>query len=55
MRAKTLIMIGMVVGSFVGGWVPSLWGASGLSYASVLFSMIGSVLGIWGGFRLSRI
>lgn len=54
MKAKTLIMIGMVVGSTLGGYVPSLWGAGGLSLASVVFGAIGGLLGIWGGFKLSR-
>jgi predicted MFS family arabinose efflux permease len=54
MRAKSLIMIGMIAGSTLGGYVPSLWGASGLTLASVLFGGIGGMLGIWAGYRLSR-
>jgi hypothetical protein len=54
MKAKTLIMIGMVVGSTIGGYVPALWGAGAFSLASVLLGAVGGLLGIWGGFKLSR-
>jgi hypothetical protein len=54
MKAKTLIMIGMVVGSTIGGYVPSLWGGGAFSMASVVFGGIGGLLGIWAGFKLSR-
>ena len=55
MKSKTLIMIGLVVGSTLGGYVPALWGDGGFSMASVLTGAIGGLLGIWGGFRLSRL
>ena len=51
---KMMIMIGMVVGSTLGGAVPALWGAGGLSLQSVAFGMLGGLAGIWAGFRLSR-
>jgi len=54
MKAKSLIMIGMVVGSTLGGYVPTLWGAGGLSLASVLFGGLGGLLGIWAGYKISR-
>lgn len=54
MKAKTLIMIGMVVGSTLGGYLPALWGAGGFSIASVILGMVGGIAGIWAGFRLSR-
>jgi len=54
MRSKTLIMIGMVAGSMLGGSIPSLWGDSGLSMASVLTGAIGGFLGIWAGYKISR-
>jgi len=47
-------MIGMVVGSSVGGFVPMLWGADFLSPWGILFSVVGGVLGIWGGYKLSE-
>lgn len=55
MNSKSLIMIGLVVGSTLGSCVPALWGAGGLSFASVLFGAIGGFLGIWAGYRISRL
>lgn len=55
MNSKSLILIGLVVGSALGGYVPTLWGAGGLSIASVLFGGIGGLLGIWAGYKLSRL
>lgn len=47
-------MFGMVVGSTVGSYVPSLWGAGWLSFASIVGSGIGGILGIWAGFQLGK-
>jgi len=54
-RSKSLIMICMVAGSTLGGWLPSLWGADWLSFASVLLGGLGGVLGIWAGYKISRL
>ncbi|MES2314989.1 MAG: hypothetical protein V4524_03605 [Patescibacteria group bacterium] len=54
MSAKTLIWIGVFIGSTVGSFIPTLWGDSALSFSSIIGSTIGGVLGIWGGFKLSR-
>ena len=51
---KTLIMIGMAVGSSLGGFVPMLWGAGMFSMASIAFSAVGGVAGIYAGYKLSR-
>ena len=44
---------GAVVGTFAGGYVPSLWGGSGFSLSSVLFAVGGGIAGVWLGVRLS--
>ena len=49
---RGVIMISVLVGSTVGGFVPSLWGAGVLSIAGVLFSVIGGIAGIWVGAKL---
>lgn len=49
-----MVMIGMTIGSAVGGYVPLLWGADLFSFSSVLFGALGGFLGIWVGFQLSR-
>jgi len=52
MSRKTLIWIGVAVGSTVGSFIPELWGAGMFSISSVVLSTIGGVAGIWLGFRL---
>lgn len=55
MNSKSLIMIGLVVGSTLGSYLPTLWGAGWLSIASVLTGGIGGLLGIWAGYKVSRL
>jgi phage tail tape-measure protein len=47
-----MIMLGMVVGSVAGGYIPSLFGSVDLMI-SLLGSTIGGILGIWIAFKLS--
>ena len=54
MSRKVMIMLGMIIGSFAGGYLPGLLGADGLSLASLLGSGAGGILGIWIAFRLTR-
>jgi hypothetical protein len=54
MSSKTLIYFGLAVGSAVGGWLPLLWGASFLSFSSVLLTAVGGLVGIYLGFKLTR-
>lgn len=44
----------MLVGSSIGGFIPNLWGASFLSFSSVLLTAIGGFAGIWLGFKMSQ-
>jgi hypothetical protein len=43
------------VGTFVGGYVPSLWGGSPFSLASVVCAALGGIAGVWLGVRLSSV
>jgi uncharacterized membrane protein YeaQ/YmgE (transglycosylase-associated protein family) len=54
MESKSLIWVGMFVGSTVGGYIPSFWGDSLFSMSSIFFTAIGGFLGIWIGYRLSN-
>jgi len=54
MSRKTMVMIGMIIGSVAGGYLPGLLGADGFSFSSVLGSGAGGVLGIWIAFQLTR-
>jgi hypothetical protein len=49
-------VIGMSVlfGGLVGGYVPTLWGASSLGVESLLFGAIGSVVGVFAGIRINE-
>jgi len=47
MSSKSIVMLGMVVGSIIGGYIPILFGASFLSLWSLLGSAVGGLLGIW--------
>jgi uncharacterized membrane protein YeaQ/YmgE (transglycosylase-associated protein family) len=52
---KSLIGFGLLVGSTLGGFVPSLWGDNNFfSPAGMLLSVVGGVVGVWAGYRLSQ-
>lgn len=46
--------MGMIIGSVVGSYIPSLWGGGVLSLSSFIFGTFGSIGGIWIAFRLTR-
>jgi hypothetical protein len=47
MSRKKMVMMGMVVGSIAGGYLPSLLGAGSGLFLSLLGSGAGGLLGIW--------
>jgi hypothetical protein len=54
LNTKALVTIGMIAGSALGGWLPSLWGADPFSLWSIVLGMAGGFAGILSAFRLSR-
>jgi uncharacterized membrane protein YeaQ/YmgE (transglycosylase-associated protein family) len=54
MSTKTLVFLGMFIGSIVGGYLPSLWGADIFSMWSLVLSAVGGLLGIWVGYRMGN-
>jgi outer membrane lipoprotein SlyB len=52
--SKTLIWIGLFVGSTAGGYLPALFGGGSLSMWGVLGSVIGGVAGVLGGHKLGQ-
>ena len=50
-----MIWIGMFVGSSVGAMIPYIWGASALSFSSIILSGVGAIVGIWLGFKMSNL
>jgi len=55
MSAKSLAYLGMFIGSIVGGYMPMLFGVGLISFTSVLSSGIGSIIGLWIGYKLSEL
>lgn len=53
MSSKVLVYLGMIIGSVIGGYIPTLFGAGLISYSSVLFSGIGAILGVIICYKLS--
>jgi hypothetical protein len=51
MSRKKFIMIGMVIGSIAGGYAPVLLGIDSI-FVSLVGSVIGGFLGIWGAYKL---
>lgn len=54
MSRKSMIMLGMMVGSFAGGYLPSLLGADSFSMTALLTGAAGGILGIWIALSLTR-
>lgn len=46
MSRKKLVMLGMIIGSIVGGYIPTYFGASFLSFSSVIGNAVGGLAGI---------
>ena len=51
---KKAIWLGVLVGSTIGGCVPSLWHAGPFSMWSMVLSTIGGLAGIGIAYRLTR-
>ena len=54
MSTKTTIWIGVFIGGTIGGYIPYLWGAGFLSFSSLLLSALGSLAGLYLGFKISH-
>jgi hypothetical protein len=54
MEMKTATMTGMMIGSFVGGLIPLLWGDSAFSFSAIIFSAIGGIAGIAAGYKFAQ-
>ncbi len=54
MSRGVLVMIGMTVGSVIGGYIPVLFGASFLSFSSIIGNGIGGLAGIWLTLKLTQ-
>ena len=54
MSPKKLIGIGATIGSILGSYVPTLWGDSDFSTASILFAFFGGMLGIFIAYKIAQ-
>lgn len=54
MNMRHLIWIGVLIGSAIGGWIPTLWGAGAFSISGIVGSTIGGLVGIYGGLKLAN-
>ena len=50
---KRVIWLCVFAGSMVGGLIPEAWGGSAFGGMSLLFSLLGAVMGLWVGVRLA--
>jgi len=48
------IWAGLFIGSMIGGWIPTLWGADMFSVSGILLSAVGGAAGIWVGYRIGK-
>jgi len=44
----------MFIGSTIGGFIPSLWGAGFFSFSSIILTTVGGIFGIWVAFKISN-
>ena len=51
---KRIIILGMIWGGIIGGYLPSLWGLGIFSLESILFSFLGGLLGIFLSFKFLK-
>ncbi|MFL5953223.1 MAG: hypothetical protein ACJ76I_03835 [Gaiellaceae bacterium] len=52
---RSVIGLCATFGTLAGGYVPALWGDSGLSLTSFVCAALGGLAGVWLGARLSTI
>jgi len=52
---KKFIYLGLFVGSSAGAYVPALWGGDLFSMSSIVLSGVGGFLGIYAGYKISRL
>lgn len=51
---KIILYIAIGLGGFIGGYIPTLFGADALSGWSIFWSTVGSIAGIWLWVKLFR-
>lgn len=49
---KKVVMIGILIGSTLGGYIPTFFGVGAFSMISLLGGFVGGVAGIWISYKL---
>jgi hypothetical protein len=52
--SKRAVWFGVLIGSTLGGFVPSLWHAGMFSMWGIALSTVGGLAGIWVAWRLTH-
>lgn len=52
MSGKSIVWGGMVVGSFIGQFIPYLWNGDLVDYT--IWGGVGGFVGIWAGFKFAK-
>ena len=52
--SKGLMYFCITVGGAIGGYIPVLFGAGGLSFISIVGGAIGGLAGIWAAVKLNE-
>jgi hypothetical protein len=47
-------MIGMILGSIAGGYIPVMFGVDLFSFTSIIGNAIGGLIGIWIAYKLTQ-
>lgn len=45
---------GALLGGIIGGYIPSLWGAGVLDASSIFWGTVGTIVGIWAGYKVGK-
>ena len=51
---KRVIMLGMIIGSTIGGYIPTLFNVEAFSFFSLLGTGVGGGLGIWLAYKIQN-
>jgi uncharacterized membrane protein YeaQ/YmgE (transglycosylase-associated protein family) len=54
MNSKPYLWIGMVVGSYVGAYIPTLFGVDMFSGWSIFWSAVGAFAGLYLGYKAAQ-
>ena len=52
MSDKAIVMLFFTIGSVIGGYIPALWGASFLSFSSLIGNTLGGIIGVYIGYKM---